>query len=83
MLKQKLTYFGHVVRAEGLESSVMLGMGEGKRERGRPRTRWLDAVKSTTGLTLLELVAKVRDRAGWRSVVKEVVRGRSRPEDTR
>ena len=63
VLKQKLTYFGHVVRAEGLESSVMLGMGEGKRERGRPRTRWLDAVKSTTGLTLLELVAKVRVRA--------------------
>ena len=32
VLKQKLTYFGHALRAKGLESSVMLGMGEGKRE---------------------------------------------------
>ena len=30
-LKQKLSYFGHVVRADGLEKSLMLGMGEGKK----------------------------------------------------
>ena len=32
--KQKLTYFGHVMRGEGLEKSVMLGMGGGSRKRG-------------------------------------------------
>ena len=40
-----LMYFGQVVREErGMENDVMLGEMNGKRRRGRPRTRWLDNV---------------------------------------
>jgi len=36
VLKLKLSYFGHVIRADGLEKDFMLGMGNGTRSRGRP-----------------------------------------------
>ena len=62
IIKQKLSYFGHVMRANGLEKSIMLGMGEGQRGRGRPRTRWLDEIQSTTGLNLHQLSEAVQDR---------------------
>ena len=34
-----LSYFGHVVRAGGMEDDVMLGRMNGARRRGRPRQR--------------------------------------------
>jgi len=43
--KLKLSYFGHVLRGEGLEKSIMLRMGNGCRGRGRPRKRWLDEIE--------------------------------------
>ena len=60
--KHKLSYFGHVMRSNGLEKSVVLGMGEGKRGRGRPRIRWMDEIKECTGLTLKDLTSAVSDR---------------------
>ena len=45
MLKLKLQYFGHLMqRADSLEKTVMLGKTEGRRRRGRQRTRCLDGV---------------------------------------
>ena len=80
--KQTLSFFGHVMRANGLEKSIMLEMGEGQRGRGRPRTRWLDEIQSTTGLTLHQLSIAVQDRNVWRARVMEVARGRPRPDST-
>ena len=37
--KAALSYFGHVVRAGGMEDDVMLGRMNGARRRGRPRQR--------------------------------------------
>jgi Reverse transcriptase (RNA-dependent DNA polymerase) len=81
--KQKLSYFGHVIRNDGLEKTIMLGMGEGKRGRGRPRTRWLDEIREITGRSLQELNEAARDRNGWRKVVVCVSKGRDRPDGTR
>ena len=36
MPKAALSYFGHVVRAGGMEDDVMLGRMNGARRRGRP-----------------------------------------------
>ena len=45
MLKLKLQYFGHVIqRTDSFEKTLMLGKIEGRRQRGRPRTRWLDGI---------------------------------------
>ena len=43
--KAALSYFGHVVRAGGMEDDMMLGRMNGARKRGRPRQRWLDTLK--------------------------------------
>ena len=41
MLKLKLQYFGHLMQtADSLEKTLMLGKIEGRRRRGRQRTRW-------------------------------------------
>ena len=43
-LKLKLQHFGHLMRrADSLEKTLMLGGIGGRRRRGRPRMRWLDA----------------------------------------
>ena len=45
MLKLKLHYFGHLMqRADSFEKTLMLGKIEGRRNRGRQRTRWLDGI---------------------------------------
>ena len=45
MLKLKLQYFGHLMgRVNSLEKTLMLGKIEGRRRRGRQRTRWLDGI---------------------------------------
>ena len=45
MLKQKLQYFGHLMRrADSLEKTLMLGKIEGKRRKGWQRMRWLDSM---------------------------------------
>ena len=45
MLKLKLQYFGHLMqRASSLEKTIMLVKIEGRRRRGRQRTRCLDGI---------------------------------------
>jgi len=82
-MKQKLLYFGHVVRANGLEKSIMLGMGQGKRGRGRQRMRWLHEVQTNMGSTFYSLMNEAEDRCHWRRRIMEVTRCRSRPDGTR
>ena len=82
-LKMKLSYFGHVVRSEGLEKTVMLGMGGGSRGRGRPRRRWMDEICEVTNLNLSRLMIVAREIDGWRELVKVVTRDRNRPDGTR
>ena len=44
MLKLKFQYFVHLIRADSLEKTLMLGKTEGKRRRWRQRMRWLDSI---------------------------------------
>ena len=45
MLKLKLQYFGHFMRrVNSLEKTLILGGIGGRRRRGQPRMRWLDAI---------------------------------------
>ena len=82
MTKAALSYFGHVVRAGGMEDDVMLvmlGRMNGARKRGRPRQRWLDTLKGySNGATISNMRRDARERAGWRGATKAVARGRMR-----
>lgn len=80
--RRKLSYFGHICRRDenNLEKTIMPGLVNGKRRRGRPRRMNCDDVKGWLSEPLHILTRKAQNRPNWRRLVKEVTRGRSRPE---
>jgi len=44
----------------------------GARRRGRPRTAWMDNIKTWTGLPVEESVRMIEDRDKWRKYVHDV-----------
>ena len=61
MLKLKLQYSGHLMqRADSLEKTLMLGKIEGRRRRGRQRTRRLDGITDSMDMGLSEVWETVK-----------------------
>ena len=78
MLKLKLQYSGHLMgRADSLEKTLMLGMIEGRRRRGRWRMRWLDGITDSMDMGLGGLRELVMDRDTWRVVVHGVTKSQT------
>ena len=75
--KIKLQYFGHIARREGdnLEKIITQGHVEGKRKRGRQKTRWSDGIKEITGLNVCTASRYAQDRVGWNVIIDRVTTG--------
>jgi len=60
----KLAYYGHTMRKQGscLEKEIIQGTMPGARRRGRPRTAWVDNIKTWTGLSVEESMEMTEDR---------------------
>jgi len=76
---RKLAYYGHIMRKHGScqEKEIMQGTMPGACGRGRPRTAWMDNIKTWTGLSVEESIRMTEDRDKWRKYVHGVANPRT------
>jgi len=72
--KRQLKFVGHIERKGGFESICMTGKMEGRRERGRSRKKYLDAMKEIVEgrWTDGQIRRRMKNREEWRSMVAHV-----------
>lgn len=72
---QRARWLGHLARMEGTRNAkrALLGGDGGKKGRGRPKRRWLDAVKEDLrGQGVEYWTEAARNRKSWKEVVRRI-----------
>ena len=63
--------------AYSLEKTLMLGVIEGRKRRGRQRIRWLDSITDSMNMSLSKLQEIVKDREAWHVAVHRTAKSRT------
>ena len=73
--KSQWTFFGHIMRREGLQNLAVTGKIEGKRARGRQRKKYTDRLREGTEISNnIELIRSTKERRAWKSMVADAER---------
>ena len=82
---RKLAYYGHTMRKQRscLEKEIMQGTLSGARRRGRPRTAWMDNIKTWTGLSVEESIRMTEINGESTSMVWPTLGSRTAKEQNR
>ena len=75
--RRKLTWFGHVIRANNLTTITLQASVPADRGRGRPRTSWFANILEWTGMDINDLLNAAKDRARWRKIAYKASRERA------
>ena len=57
-----------------MEKTLMLGKIEGRKRRGRQRTRWLDGIIDSMDMSLSRVQEMGKDRQAWSAAVHGVAK---------
>ena len=75
IMKRKVKYFGHMMRAAGLQKRLLQGKIEGQRRRGRPRRTWMRDITEWTQLTVPQCMQQSGERRLWRRLTADLPGG--------
>ena len=70
VLRQKLKYFGHLKRHDGMGRIIMEGRVNGKRKRGRPRRQWERDIEDVLKMSIIEAGRLANKRDEFRTAVR-------------
>ena len=70
--RRKCTYFGHVIRGNGLQRQILEGKVEGVRRRGRPRRTWAKDVLEWMDMNYGIAVNTAQKRGKWHAMASKV-----------
>ena len=76
-LKLKLQNFGHLMRTDSLEKTLMLRKIEGKWRSGWQRMRWLDSITNSMDMNLSKFLGIV-NRGAWSALIHGVAKNQTR-----
>ena len=64
-----------------LALDLMLGKTEGRRRRGRQRTKWLGSITDSMDMSLSKYREIVKEREAWRAAVHGATKSQTRLSD--